>query len=498
MRNIVVLLTVLLTANVPLFSQKQTGNIFFCGYGENTNAAELCNLQQQNAFSSNVHAENAVDKILDPLGLPRNFVLVPCPKIENAVAVTPKKDGIRYIVYDNNFMERIDRVTSDWSSMSILAHEIGHHLCGHTLNGAVDLADQRKKELEADQFSGFVLFKIGASLKQAQATVEKISNDNDDTFSSHPNLGKRKAAIEKGYNKAKEQQPITNIDYSPSAERFFNEGKILINDKKYLEAIDKFTTVISLNPKYAFAYFNRGLSKQYLEDNWGAISDFSKGIIIDSNNAKAFTYRGNRHEDLEKYEEAIHDYDKAILIDSNYVEAYDSRGVVKADLKDYTGAISDYNKAIFIDSNYVFAYINRGIAKHELKNYKGAIDDYSRAILIDSNDAETFRNRGLVKKDLEDYTGAISDYSKAILIDSNYAEAYISRGIVKDGLKDYKGAIFDFSKAILIRRHDKAYLYYRRALAKEKIGDRKGACEDFKVSCMFGIREACNKSRKCK
>ena len=78
--------------------------------------------------------------------------------INNAAATSYK--GIRYILYDKEFMQLINSRTNDWASLAILAHEVGHHINGHALDitmyagGVVEaksLANKRKQELEADQ-----------------------------------------------------------------------------------------------------------------------------------------------------------------------------------------------------------------------------------------------------------------------------------------------------------------------------------------------------------
>ncbi|WP_188616342.1 hypothetical protein [Cloacibacterium rupense] len=44
-------------------------------------------------------------------------------------------DNLRYIVYDKPFLDEISKnVKTNWSNTMILAHEIGHHLNGHTLS----------------------------------------------------------------------------------------------------------------------------------------------------------------------------------------------------------------------------------------------------------------------------------------------------------------------------------------------------------------------------
>src|SRR5690554_5349393 len=83
-------------------------------------------------------------------GLPLNFKIYRA-NINNAVATIINDE--RYILYDSRLLDFANKQSdSFWSSISILAHEIGHHLSGHTLS---QLTDNHKSELEADEFSGF-------------------------------------------------------------------------------------------------------------------------------------------------------------------------------------------------------------------------------------------------------------------------------------------------------------------------------------------------------
>ena len=93
--------------------------------------------------------------------------------VPNAAAIIVMgQDGIpkRVIAYNRQFMQDVARTTgdSDWSGTSILAHEIGHHLSGHTL---LPGGSKPPIELEADKFSGFVLFKMGATLPEAEKAI---------------------------------------------------------------------------------------------------------------------------------------------------------------------------------------------------------------------------------------------------------------------------------------------------------------------------------------
>lgn len=197
------------------FAQSGKKVRFSCGYGEGNHGADLCADIQKRSFASNEHAERAIDLIIKPLGLKRNFILLPCPRIENAIA-TIYNDGIRYIVYDNDFMAGIDNgANTDWASVSILAHEIGHHLQGHTTQlvhnppTKEELRLSRENELEADEFSGFAMFKLGRTLSEAQAAMRSFPDVADEENSTHPKKARRLEAIKMGYEDAKSQQPST-------------------------------------------------------------------------------------------------------------------------------------------------------------------------------------------------------------------------------------------------------------------------------------------------
>jgi len=128
-------------------------------------------------------------------GLPLNFKVFSA-NIQNAVATIINDE--RYILYDPKLLDFANNQTeSFWSSISILAHEIGHHLSGHTLN---QLVDGHKAELEADKFSGFILYKMGASIEQAISAISTIGSEMDSD--THPSKIKRIKAIEEGWNEA--------------------------------------------------------------------------------------------------------------------------------------------------------------------------------------------------------------------------------------------------------------------------------------------------------
>ncbi len=183
---------------------EQQPESFICNYvgnGRLSSPQDICNYL---SFTSNRHAERVVERILQPVGLTRNFVVVECPNTENCFATVV--DGKRFIIYDGQFMKQVESLTNtDWSATSIVAHEIGHHLQGHTIDG---LGSRPSKELEADRFSGFVLHQLGASLDESLIAIRTLSSV--ESTDSHPGLGVRVEAISRGWNEAEKMYPLWN------------------------------------------------------------------------------------------------------------------------------------------------------------------------------------------------------------------------------------------------------------------------------------------------
>ena len=168
-------------------------NIMLISRGCNFNNS----VEQQSVaiYPARAREKDQIQNISKYAGLPTNFEIYSAD-IANAVAFI--HEGKRMIIYDRRLLDITDQYSSSyWSSMSILAHEIGHHLSGHTL---ASTGSNFKLELEADQFSGFVLQKMGANLSDAQYAMQILA-DEQGSF-SHPGRAARLAAIKKGWEEA--------------------------------------------------------------------------------------------------------------------------------------------------------------------------------------------------------------------------------------------------------------------------------------------------------
>jgi hypothetical protein len=169
-------------------TSEQISTVNSCNYAGSPSPAKVL------AFSSDIEAQEAVKKIVDASGLAQNFQ-IRAAGVSNAAATI---DGAkRYLLYNQTFIQDMQRATgSPWAALSVMAHEVGHHLNGHPLDPNRD----PKYEIEADYYSGFILQRLGASLAEAQSAVNYLPMTN--MSATHPQKHDRLAAIANGWTKA--------------------------------------------------------------------------------------------------------------------------------------------------------------------------------------------------------------------------------------------------------------------------------------------------------
>ena len=95
-----------------------------------------------------------------------------------------------------------------------------------------------------------------------------------------------------------------------------------------------------------------------------AIADFNKALSIDPKNAEGYFNRGLVYDNQGKYDKALPDYNKFIELNPNHMSGYINRGILYVKKSLYDKAIDDFDKAIQIapdDPNY---YISRAALKN--------------------------------------------------------------------------------------------------------------------------------------
>jgi hypothetical protein len=142
-----------------------------------------------------IDMNDLLQEILSVTGLKVDFILKSADVLNMEATVSKRK---RYIFYNPGFVRWLAKATHDkWAALTLLAHEVGHHLNGHTIRRG---GSRPSVELEADEFAGFVMARLGATLQQAQEVMKYVATI--EGSETHPGRQARMDAIERGWMKS--------------------------------------------------------------------------------------------------------------------------------------------------------------------------------------------------------------------------------------------------------------------------------------------------------
>ena len=163
-------------------------------------------------------------------------------------------------------------------------------------------------------------------------------------------------------------------------------------------AINSFEKAISLNPKYAEAYYNLGVAFQKTHKTDNAIESYKEAIngkhaypSAHNNLGLILLGRGN-------LDSAIKSFEWAIAYNPEYAEAHNNLGAAFQELNKIDEAIKQYKKAVTINPTYAQAFNNLGISCQSVGLKDEALNHYERAITIESDYPEAHFNLSILKK----------------------------------------------------------------------------------------------------
>jgi hypothetical protein len=145
---------------------------------------------------------SVVNDILAVSGLAPNFQVIETQEVGNAAAIIRQEQ--RYLAFNPIWMGTYrDKPESKWQLYAVMAHEVGHHLQGHTIMAG---GSRPPIELKADEYAGFTLAALGASLDQSLALWRGFGEQGSAT---HPPRHQRLAAVQRGWERRNGRAPAT-------------------------------------------------------------------------------------------------------------------------------------------------------------------------------------------------------------------------------------------------------------------------------------------------
>src|ERR1700678_131759 len=144
--------------------------------------------------------------------------------------------------------------------------------------------------------------------------------------------------------------------------KYLESGMKYMDQQKYDSAAIQFKKALQIDPKYADAHYQLGLSDMKLEKRQEAFKEMSSAVELDPSNLKArldlggmyLASGGHFYSNAEEQARFVVDHDP------NNAEAYVLLGNVLLAQKHLDDAMSNFSKAIALNPNMAGAYMNRG------------------------------------------------------------------------------------------------------------------------------------------
>lgn len=168
----------------------------FCGFSTEVEGGYYNSSDQAQYITEKAHSGDkygiydVVNGIKSAIGVNAVIDVYVAAAEDNAMATTGP-GGRKIIIADYNFLKTVNsRAGTEWAAVSILAHELGHHISG--------LGRGLQGELDADYWSGYALNRLGAGREASVKCIMRFGTE--ENTSSHPNKYSRAKTIREGWD----------------------------------------------------------------------------------------------------------------------------------------------------------------------------------------------------------------------------------------------------------------------------------------------------------
>jgi tetratricopeptide (TPR) repeat protein len=246
---------------------------------------------------------------------------------------------------------------------------------------------------------------------------------------------------------------LTAIAQPNSAIDYFNEGKRLMDDKKYDQAYSAFKNAVLKDANYKEALYEAGWCANELEKYSDAIKYLAKAKTLDAFNKKVLFELGYAYKHFDNPNEALNNFKKLLDIDPDNSDASMYLGDIYYDRKEYASALSYYRKYLEDDEAENAYYYKAAWCSNDLEKYQQAIDYMNKYFPDESDDkAKKFAEIGYANYKLENAQAAVDAYKRSLTERPGYGTALRGLGDVYDQL---------------LKQNEDAITYYEMAVQKD-------------------------------
>lgn len=255
-----------------------------------------------------------------------------------------------------------------------------------------------------------------------------------------------------------EQALMRKADYG---EAWSSLGLLLLETKRFEEAIRCLDNVISIDPGDAAAFANRSLAEKALGQLGPALADLDRSLVLNPEATQTQLDRAALLEASGCHEEALNGLMRVIERHGGDAHLLNRIGCLLLEWQRFDEAIVCFDRAIVSDAGLAMAWNNRGLARKALGHFESALADIDRSVALAPTVAATHLNRGTVLKSLYRYEEGLNAYLKALELEGESGDVYNNCGLLLNEIRQFDVALQCFDKAIELKPEAAAYHWHK-------------------------------------
>lgn len=218
-----------------------------------------------------------------------------------------------------------------------------------------------------------------------------------------------------------------------------NFGNLLLNLKRYEEAIKAYNLAIEKRSDFADAHYNKGVALDAIKKYEQALNSYSSAIELNGKKPEYFLCRANAYQMLGRYEQSILDYQEVLNLRPNDYLALLNVGLACYKSKKLERSLEFFNLAEKLEQKDSRLFYYKGNTLRETARAKEAIKYYLRAIELSPEVAKCYLDLGNAYMDTGCIQEAINYYQMALNVDPMFPFLQGQLVHVKCQLADWDG-----------------------------------------------------------
>jgi superkiller protein 3 len=201
-------------------------------------------------------------------------------------------------------------------------------------------------------------------------------------------------------------------------------GNVLGRQRKFDEAVAKYTIAVELDSKFPSAYNNWGNTLRLRRCFGEAIEKYQMALRYDPNYAFPIHNLGLVYGDIRQFDKAIECFERAIKLNAKYASAYGNLGNAQRLIGNFELAEAAQRRAIDLDPQLIWPYIQLANTLSRTGRRSESIEMLEIAKLTDPRLPNTYATWGDVLTASRQYRAAIEKYQEALQCDANFYWAF--------------------------------------------------------------------------